>query len=443
MFLVDPKKLAATFFVCFLAMINSQSTLAAIGEQLASFPFVSGDLLAHPNLPFVFSTNSTKNTVEVINSSSLSITRTIPLSGHPGDMALNADGSLLYVANFGNKSIDVIDVASLTLTRSIPLTNAPHNVVAGPDNRLYTVTENASGGNRRIEQFDATTGIPTGGSFSVNNGELNISPDRKTLYFNDYFITPSSLYRFDISTPIIQVLQHILPGEAGLRGVLSHDGTFIALPSAYPYNVPLYRTDDFALIRSLPGQAYLDAVAIRPDDAISYVAYSNRVLKIVNTATLEVYGSFSLPDGPFTMTTDATGRKLFVAIPSSTLKKTIVYNVGSVMPGDFNGDFKLTGADISMMLSALTDIPAFQASLSLTNADMLAIGDLDHNGIFTNADIQPMLNLLATSAVPEPNQLTTLALGLGMLIMHAGMRRIAKHFDAEQLARRVSEVGPV
>ena len=69
------------------------------------------------------------------------------------------------------------------------------------------------------------------------------------------------------------------------------------------------------------------------------------------------------------------------------------------------------------MLMALTDLTAYQTSHSLTNDDLLNIGDVDLSGRVNNADLQAELKLLITgvgsgaTTVPEPPTLAMLALG--------------------------------
>jgi hypothetical protein len=46
------------------------------------------------------------------------------------------------------------------------------------------------------------------------------------------------------------------------------------------------------------------------------------------------------------------------------------------------------------MLGALTDLPNFQSSHSLSNADYQFLADINGDGFITNADIQAMLNLV-------------------------------------------------
>jgi hypothetical protein len=90
-------------------------------------------------------------------------------------------------------------------------------------------------------------------------------------------------------------------------------------------------------------------------------------------------------------------------------------------PGDFNRDHQLTAADIPAMLKALTDLNTYKAiNQNMSNAALLSIGDLNSSGTLTNADIQPLLDLIASlsmgsgsvSAVPEPASMILLACAL-------------------------------
>jgi autotransporter-associated beta strand protein len=76
--------------------------------------------------------------------------------------------------------------------------------------------------------------------------------------------------------------------------------------------------------------------------------------------------------------------------------------------GDFNRDGIVTSADIVTMLSALVNLPAYEANQNFTDVDLLATADLNGDGKVTNTDLQALLNKLrnvgsSTSAVPEPN----------------------------------------
>jgi hypothetical protein len=69
------------------------------------------------------------------------------------------------------------------------------------------------------------------------------------------------------------------------------------------------------------------------------------------------------------------------------------------------------------MLSALTNLDGYCSNNSLNAAQLLSIGDLDHSGAVSNADLQSLLNLIATAGsgsiapVPEPATLVLASIG--------------------------------
>ena len=104
-------------------------------------------------------------------------------------------------------------------------------------------------------------------------------------------------------------------------------------------------------------------------------SYSNPIELSGNVTVMARYRSASgewsaLVDAPFTQT-----------------------SIGAVR-GDFNRDGVRSAADIVPMMQALADVNAFQAANALSSANVLAIGDINGDGVFNNADLQSFLTEL-------------------------------------------------
>ena len=100
------------------------------------------------------------------------------------------------------------------------------------------------------------------------------------------------------------------------------------------------------------------------------------------------------------------------------------------LPGDFNRDGQVTVADISKMMTALTNIDFYQSFLGMSNQQFMQIADVNDDSLVNNADIQALITLIANNAalgsggdlttVPEPASIGLL--GFGGLLLAVGCR---------------------
>lgn len=82
----------------------------------------------------IYVTNESLNTLDVVDTKTLTVFKRIPLSGNPNNVAVTKDGSKVYVAiNEAPGAVDVIDATTLTNVKSIAVEGSIHNVYTTPD----------------------------------------------------------------------------------------------------------------------------------------------------------------------------------------------------------------------------------------------------------------------------------------------------------------------
>jgi YVTN family beta-propeller protein len=119
--------------------------------------------------------------------------RVSPLDGLSG-MAMQPDGSKLYISAYFAKAIDIVDVATRRVTEKIPLSVSPEYVEISPDGRrLYIVlgTNVVGAMDLRTEKIVARVTIPV----QYGIGGITVTPDGSRLY-----VTGSDVYAVDTAT---------------------------------------------------------------------------------------------------------------------------------------------------------------------------------------------------------------------------------------------------
>src|ERR1700737_949600 len=78
--------------------------------------------------------NEAESTLDVVDAKTLKVTKNIPLTAHPNNVAISRDGRRVYVAiSAAPGCVDVIDTTSLAKVKSIPIKGAVHNTFMTPD----------------------------------------------------------------------------------------------------------------------------------------------------------------------------------------------------------------------------------------------------------------------------------------------------------------------
>jgi YVTN family beta-propeller protein len=228
--------------------------------------------------------NEGESTLDVVDSKTLKVTRSIPLSGHPNNIAIGKDGRRVYVSIArAPGAVDVIDTASLENVKSIPVNGAVHNTYVTPDGK-YIVSGSIPA--KTITVIDARTETPVWSlvmDLGIRPMAFAANPDGSTKWifvqlsdFNGFavvdFATHKEVNR--IKNPDLP------PGKAPFRvgGNASHgmavtsDGKTLVVNSGLNSALYAYSLPDLKVVGSADVGRAPDWVTLTPDGKTAYVA---------------------------------------------------------------------------------------------------------------------------------------------------------------------------
>ena len=100
-------------------------------------------------------------------------------------------------------------------------------------------------------------------------------------------------------------------------------------------------------------------------------------------------GTFTAPFGSGDFQVTATSGTIAASAPVHV----------SLLAGDLNGDGKLSAADISAMMVALTNLQGYKSLHSFSNANLTALADVNGDHAITNSDLQALISMVANAVL--------------------------------------------
>jgi len=228
--------------------------------------------------------NEGKSTLDVADAKTLKVTRSIPLTGHPNNIAISKDGKRVYVSiAVAPGAVDVIDTTSLEKVKSIPVKGAVHNTYVTPDGK-YVVSGSIQ--SKTITVIDQKTETPAWTlemSAGVRPMTFSTNPDGSTKWI---FVQLSSFNGFavvDFAThKEVNRIQNpdLPPGKAPylVGGSESHgmavtaDQKTLVVNSRLNSSVYFYSLPDLKNLGSTEVGRSPDWVTLTPDGKTAYVA---------------------------------------------------------------------------------------------------------------------------------------------------------------------------
>jgi len=245
---------------------------------------VSHGAASAPDGSHYYISNEAESTLDVVDPKTLKVTRNIPLSGHPNNIAVSKDGKRVYVSiAVAPGAVDVIDTASLEKVKSIPVKGAVHNTYVTPDGK-YAVAGSIP--SKTITVIDTQTETPAW-SLTMDLGirpmAFYTNPDGSTKWifvqltgFNGFavvdFATRKEINRIKLPELPPGKAPFLVGGNESHGMAITSDGRTLIVNSRLNTAIYSYSLPDLKLLGSTDVGLSPDWVTLTPDGKKAYVA---------------------------------------------------------------------------------------------------------------------------------------------------------------------------
>jgi YVTN family beta-propeller protein len=248
----------------------------------------------------LYISNEGDSTLDVVDAKTLKVTKSIPLSGHPNNIAISNDKKRVYVSIArAPGAVDVIDTASLEDVKSIPVKGAVHNTYVTPDGKFVVSGSIAS---KTITVIDQKTETPVW-SLTLDLGirpmAFATNPDGSTKWifvqlsdFNGFavvdFATHKEIKR--IKNPDLEAGKTAVHvgGNASHGMAVTADGKTLVVNSGENSALYAYSLPDLKVIGGADVGKAPDWVTLTPDGKTAYVANAaSNSVSVVDIKTMK------------------------------------------------------------------------------------------------------------------------------------------------------------
>jgi YVTN family beta-propeller protein len=237
-------------------------------------------------------------TIYVINTSSNTVVRTIPLSNgeDAASMAITPDGKTLYGSADTTGDVIVVDIAGGSITATLPGIGGGAIVVTPNGNTAY-VSDNFSAVRAISTATNTVTATISVGQTFPARTQMAVTPDGSLLYVPLFgpgqVVVIATATNSVVGSPI-----NVVQGPFGLA--ITPNGAFVYVPSGISTGgVSVISTATNTVVATVPAGHNIAEAAITPDNAFAYFTASNNGnVPVVDTATNTVVATVPVGSAP-------------------------------------------------------------------------------------------------------------------------------------------------
>ena len=259
---------------------------------------VNHGVAAAPDGSKFYVTNEAESTLDVADAKTLIVTKHIPLTNHPNNVAVSKDGKRVYVAIVsGAGAVDVIDTTTLTRVKSIRTEGGIHNVYVTPDGK-FVVAGSIPG--KKIQVIDQKTeeiiwSVPTDEGVRPMAFDTNADGSTKRIFvqisgFNGFqtvdFATHKIIDKVALPDVGAEKVTEGLQGAPAHGLIVTPDGKTLGVLSKMNSRIYSYSLPDLKLIGDAKVGHHPDWVTGTPDGKRWYVANAgSNSVSVIDIAT--------------------------------------------------------------------------------------------------------------------------------------------------------------
>ncbi len=338
----------------------------------------------------LYISNSTNNTVSVVNTTDGSIIKTIPVGSSPQGVTLSPNGNLAYVTNNGGSTVSVINTATNTLTATIAAQSNPSAVTFSPDGSKAYLTNQGTGTVMAINTATSTvSAIISPVTWRATEKGACISPDGSKLYVAGNDAATGKLpVIVSINTATNTITGTVTIGngaesDAPAAMCISPDGKYIYVINHAAATVSVVSTAANAVVANIAVQTKPIGICISADGSHVYVTndltgtYSYGTVSVISTNTNTVTATVRVGKNPYGVCTSPDGSTVYVACAGSNSVSVINAATNTVVntfagfsgPNSLYGNFLLNipGCSGAPTTFTITANPAVTAGITGTN----------------------------------------------------------------------------
>jgi 40-residue YVTN family beta-propeller repeat len=299
--------LASTSFLLFLILFSSIELVSiAQSDSFAEYAYVP---------------NEKSNTVSIINTTTNTVISTLPVKNAPDGVAVNYDGTRVYVTNFGNDSdlgntISIINTDSdKVITMLVGAGNGikPFGVAITPDETLY-VTNYLTNNVYAINPITNYCSPP----IQVGSGPLGvaITPNGKWVYVANSGSNNVSV----IDTANKTVIDTVNVGLHPYGVAVDYNGTKVYVTNQNSHNVSVIDTATNTVTATVNVTNHPKGITVNPNNKWIYVANCCQyvgTVSVINTTTNTVTKNISVDESPCGVAVTHDGKWVYVTTSGS------------------------------------------------------------------------------------------------------------------------------